>query len=46
MSVKVKRKLWFFSAFIPVRIKINNESAGILYGSQEPTIPMQETKEN
>lgn len=44
MSVKVKKKLCFFSAFIPVRIKINNESAGILYGSQELTIPMQENE--
>ena len=44
MSVKVKRKLWIFSSFIPARIRFNNESVGTLYGSQEIEIPMQESE--
>lgn len=39
MSVKVKRKLWIFAAFIPLRIRYNNKSVGTLYGSQEIEIP-------
>lgn len=39
MSVKVKRKLWIFAAFIPLRIRYNNKSVGTLYGSQEVEIP-------
>lgn len=39
MGVKVKRKLWIFAAFIPLRIRYNNKPAGTLYGSQEIEVP-------
>lgn len=38
MSVKVKRKLWILSAFMPVRLRYNNKSVGTLYGSQDMEI--------
>lgn len=40
MSIKVKRKLWFLSAMMPVIIKFNGKTVGTLYGSQEIEIPM------
>lgn len=45
MSVKVKRKLWILSAFIPVRLKYNNKPAGTLYGSQELEFSAGESEE-
>lgn len=38
MSVKVKRKLWILSAFMPVRLRYNNKPVGTLYGSQNMEI--------
>ena len=35
MGVKVKRKLWVLSAFMPVRLRYNNKAVGTLYGSQD-----------
>lgn len=45
MSVKVKRKLWIFAAFIPLRIRYNNKSVGTLYGSQELEFPAEDEGE-
>ncbi|MGO1923523.1 MAG: hypothetical protein ACTH14_06785 [Jeotgalicoccus sp.] len=45
MSVKVKRKLWIFAAFIPLRIRYNNKPVGTLYGSQEIEIPSKDEGE-
>lgn len=44
MQITVKRKLWIFSAFMPVRLKFNGKSVGSLYGSQEMTIPITESE--
>lgn len=38
MSIKVKRKLWILSAFMPVILKYNNKSVGTLYGAQDMEI--------
>ena len=45
MSVKVKRKLWIFAAFIPLRLRYNNKSVGTLYGSQELEFPAEDEGE-
>lgn len=46
MKITVKRNLWIFAAFMPVRLKFNGEPIATLYGSQERilSIPTEEGK--